>query len=57
VTNEPKRIPCGAPDIIIARKRVPPCLIETKVVALKETIRLVREIDAAIDAHGDRPLK
>lgn len=35
VTNEPKRIECGAPDYILSRKEVPLGYIEAKVVGVE----------------------
>ncbi|MCL2073297.1 MAG: N-6 DNA methylase [Marinilabiliaceae bacterium] len=32
ITNEPKRISCGAPDYIITRKQIPTGYIETKII-------------------------
>jgi hypothetical protein len=40
--NEPQRVECGAPDYILTYQKI--------VVALKETMRLMEEIDDLIPA-------
>jgi len=52
VINEPKRIDCGAPDLIINKNRVPLGYIEAKDIGTS-----LQQVDQIIDNHGGWPMK
>lgn len=44
VTNEPKRVTCGAPNLIVTHKQIPPGYIETKDIGISLCLLKVKKV-------------